>query len=81
MNKTISASLRQIENIKLIEQEVGLDQLAPRLKDVAVLRLQHPDINLTELGELIPGGKVSKSGVNHRLRKLDEIAEKIRAKG
>ncbi len=81
LNKTISASLRQIENIKLIQRELGLDQLVPRLRDIAELRLQHPDINLTELGELIPGGKVSKSGVNHRLRKLDEIAEKIRAKG
>ncbi|GIQ61868.1 hypothetical protein PACILC2_04360 [Paenibacillus cisolokensis] len=42
-----------------------------------MVRLQHPDINLKEVGELLKG-KVSKSGVNHRLRKIDEMAEKIR---
>lgn len=77
LNKTIGAAMRQIENIKLIEQEIGLHNLPDKLREVAEVRLAHPDINLKELGELLKG-KVSKSGVNHRLRKIDEMAEKIR---
>ncbi len=77
LNKTIGASVRQIENIRLIDKEIGLANLPERLREVAVIRLQHPDMNLTEVGEMIKS-KVSKSGVNHRLRKIDELAEKIR---
>lgn len=77
LNKTIGAAVRQIENIKLLQREVGLESLPEKLKEVAEIRLQHPDMNLTEVGEML-SGKVSKSGVNHRLRKIDELAEKIR---
>lgn len=77
LNKTVSASMKQIESIRLIESTIGLDQLPKKLREVAELRLQHPDMNLTELGEMIPGGVVSKSGVNHRLRKINEIAQKL----
>ncbi|HEY8341641.1 MAG TPA: DNA-binding protein WhiA [Calditerricola sp.] len=77
LNKTVNAAMRQIENIRYIEKTIGLDQLPPKLREVAELRLQHPDVNLKELGELLPG-KVSKSGINHRLRKINEIAEKLR---
>ena len=77
LNKTIGAAVRQIDNIRLIEREIGLDTLPDKLQEVARIRLQHPDINLKEVGDLLKG-KVSKSGVNHRLRKLDELAEKIR---
>ncbi|WP_138756345.1 DNA-binding protein WhiA [Paenibacillus sinopodophylli] len=77
LNKTIGAAVRQIENIKLLQREVGLESLPDKLKEVAEIRLLHPDMNLTEVGEML-GGKVSKSGVNHRLRKIDELAEKIR---
>lgn len=77
LNKTIGAAVRQIENIKLLEQEVGLDNLPEKLREVAVVRLQYPDLNLKEVGEMLKGG-VSKSGVNHRLRKIDEMAEKFR---
>ncbi|MFS0724699.1 DNA-binding protein WhiA [Paenibacillus sp. 1P07SE] len=77
LNKTIGAAVRQIDNIRLIEREMGLDTLPEKLQEVARIRLQHPDINLKEVGDLLKG-KVSKSGVNHRLRKLDELAEKIR---
>lgn len=80
LNKTVSASMKQIENIRLIEKEIGLDQLPAKLREVAELRLQHPDMNLSELGELIPSGAVSKSGVNHRLRKINEIAQKLSKK-
>jgi cell division protein WhiA len=77
LNKTIGAAVRQIDNIKLLQKEIGLDQLPEKLREVAEIRLAHPDMNLTEVGELLKG-KVSKSGVNHRLRKIDELAEKIR---
>lgn len=78
LNKTISAAVRQIDNIKLLEKEIGLDNLPDKLREVAEVRLAHPDMNLKEVGELLKG-KVSKSGVNHRLRKIDELAEKIRS--
>lgn len=77
LNKTIGAAMRQIENIKLLEKEIGLDQLPEKLREVALVRLKHPDLNLKEVGELLKGN-VSKSGVNHRLRKLDELASKVR---
>lgn len=77
LNKTIGAAVRQIDNIKLLQKEVGLENLPDKLREVAEVRLQHPDSNLTEVGEMLKG-KVSKSGVNHRLRKIDELAEKIR---
>ncbi|UFJ39972.1 DNA-binding protein WhiA [Brevibacillus humidisoli] len=78
INKTVNAATRQMENIQLIEREIGLENLPPRLREVAELRLLHPDINLKELGELLPSGVVSKSGINHRLRKINEIADKLR---
>lgn len=77
LNKTIQAAVRQIENIRLLEREIGLQNLPPKLREVAEIRLKYPEVNLKELGEMLPGN-VSKSGVNHRLRKLDEIAEKIK---
>ena len=80
LNKTIGAAVRQIDNIKLLQKEVGLENLPDKLREVAEIRLRYPDINLKEVGEML-GGQVSKSGVNHRLRKLDEWAEKIRKGG
>lgn len=77
LNKTIGAAVRQIDNIKLLQKEVGLENLPDKLREVAEIRLAHPDMNLKEVGELLKG-TVSKSGVNHRLRKIDELAEKIR---
>jgi DNA-binding protein WhiA len=80
INKTVNAAARQMENIRLIQREIGLENLPKRLREVAELRLMHPDINLKELGEMIPSGPVSKSGINHRLRKINEIADKLREK-
>lgn len=77
LNKTIGAAVRQIDNIKFIQRRIGLEQLPDKLREVAEVRLANPDINLKEVGEMLKGG-VSKSGVNHRLRKLDEMAEKMR---
>lgn len=77
LNKTIGASMRQIENIRLLQREVGLESLPDKLREVAEIRLQYPDVNLNEIGDMLKGN-VSKSGVNHRLRKIDELAEKLR---
>jgi DNA-binding protein WhiA len=79
LNKTIGAALRQVENIRYIQETVGLDVLPEKLREIAELRVEHQDVTLKELGELVSGGKISKSGINHRLRKIDEIAEKLRA--
>ncbi|WP_047984104.1 DNA-binding protein WhiA [Ornithinibacillus californiensis] len=78
LNKTIGAAFRQIENIKLIERTVGLEALPEKLREIAILRVQHEDVSLKELGELVATGKISKSGINHRLKKIDEFAEKIK---
>ncbi|KIL38857.1 sporulation regulator WhiA [Gordoniibacillus kamchatkensis] len=80
LNKTIGAAVRQIDNIRLLQKEIGLENLPEKLREVAEIRLQYPDMNLKEVGDML-GGKVSKSGVNHRLRKIDELAEKIRNQG
>lgn len=77
LNKTIGAAMQQIENIKLIDQEMGLENLSDKLREVAEIRLKHPDLNLKEVSEML-NGKVSKSGVNHRLRKIAQIAAEIR---
>ncbi|MFD2045031.1 DNA-binding protein WhiA [Ornithinibacillus salinisoli] len=78
LNKTIGAAFRQIENIQFIDRTVGLDALPEKLQEIALLRVQHEDVSLKELGELVSSGKISKSGVNHRLKKIDEFAEKIK---
>jgi DNA-binding protein WhiA len=78
LNKTIQAAMRQIENIRFIDRVIGLNQLPERLREVAETRLKYPEVNLAELGELLPSGKVSKSAINHRLRKLEEMANKLR---
>lgn len=77
LNKTISAASKQIANIELIKSTHGLNSLPDKLKEIAELRIQHPDVSLKELGQLLPNGGVSKSGVNHRLRKLNKIAAEI----
>jgi DNA-binding protein WhiA len=77
LNKTIGAAVRQLDNIRLIQREIGLENLPEKLRVVAEIRLQHPDVNLQEVGDLL-NGAVSKSGVNHRLRKIDELANKLR---
>ncbi|RBW71208.1 DNA-binding protein WhiA [Bacillus taeanensis] len=78
LNKTVGAAMRQVENIKLIQREVGLEILPDKLREIAELRVKHQDVTLKELGEMVESGQISKSGINHRLRKIDEIANKIR---
>ena len=57
---------------------MGLEQIPESLREIALLRIKYPDASLKELGELIHP-KLGKSGVNHRLRKIEEIAEQIRS--
>ncbi|MTI85814.1 MAG: DNA-binding protein WhiA [Firmicutes bacterium] len=77
LDKTVAAAVRQVEDIKLIIRCKGLDKLPTSLRQTAEARLQFPDANLRELGEvMVP--PVGKSGVNHRLRKLSEIAGRLR---
>ena len=78
LNKTVGAALRQVENIRYIDNAVGLDQLPEKLREIARLRVEYKDVTLKELGEMVSTGVVSKSGVNHRLRKIDEIADALR---
>ena len=78
MDKVANASNRQIENIRLIDSMVGLDSLPEKLREIAETSLAHQEVSLKELGVLVPGGPISKSGVNHRLRKLNAYAEELR---
>lgn len=77
LSKTVNAAVRQVESIKLIEREIGLARLPKNLREIAELRLKFPDESLKELGEMLEP-KVGKSGVNHRLRKIEKIAEELR---
>ena len=78
LNKTIGAAIRQVENIKYIDETVGISVLPEKLREIAELRVAHQDVTLKELGEMVSSGQISKSGINHRLRKIDEVAEKLR---
>ncbi|MFK3960521.1 DNA-binding protein WhiA [Guptibacillus hwajinpoensis] len=78
LNKTVGAAFRQVENIRYIQKEVGLEILPDKLREIAELRVKHQDVTLKELGEMVTGGAISKSGINHRLRKIDQIADKLR---
>lgn len=77
LSKTINASIRQINNIKYIDENMGINKLPPNLAEIARLRLMHEEETLKELGQLL-SPSVGKSGVNHRLRKLEEIAERLK---
>ena len=77
INKTVSAAVKQIEDIRLIKEKTGLHNLNEGLAEIAELRLQYPEATLKELGMML-SPQVGKSGVNHRLRKLSEIADELR---
>ncbi len=79
ITKTVNAASRQIEDITYIRDHYGFQNLPDNLREMAEVRLNNPDATLKDLGEmLVPS--VGKSGVNHRLRKLSELAEHIREK-
>ncbi len=78
LSKTVNAAVRQVESIKLIQSKIGLKRLPQNLREIAELRLEYPDESLKELGEMLTP-PVGKSGVNHRLRKIEKIAEELRS--
>ncbi len=77
ISKTIHAASRQMEDIIYLRDHYGLNRLPEHLKEMAQVRLEHEDASLKELGEYLDP-PVGKSGVNHRLRKLTEMAEELR---
>lgn len=79
ITKTVGAAVKQVEDITYISEHAGLDSLPDNLKEMALLRLEYPDAPLKELGTYL-NPPVGKSGVNHRLRKIGEIADRLREK-
>lgn len=77
IGKTVNAAIKQIADIELIRDMMGFDHLPDNLREMAQLRLEYPEAALKELGGYLEP-PVGKSGVNHRLRKLGEIADKLR---
>jgi len=77
ITKTVNAAARQVEDIEILRIHYGLQNLPESLRQMAEVRLENPDAPLKELGEYFDP-PIGKSGVNHRLRKLSELAEKIR---
>ena len=79
ITKTVNAATRQVEDIRLIREKMGLEGLPEPLRQMAYVRLENPQAAVRELGKLLdpPGGK---SGVNHRLRKLGELAKELKVK-
>jgi DNA-binding protein WhiA len=74
--KSTDAAMAQLEGIRLVAESKGLDALPPALKELAYLRLEHPDVSLRELGELADP-PLSKSAVYHRIRRLEELAAEV----
>ena len=77
INKTVSAAVKQMDDIRYIQAVIGLDGLPDNLRELALGRLERPDATLKELGEAL-NPPVGKSGVNHRLRKLGILADDLR---
>ena len=81
IEKSMLTSTKQIEDINLIISKLGLDALDTKLAEVIDYRLKYPETSLQELSEIMTietGKEISKSGLNHRFRKLKEIANRIR---
>ena len=77
IKKTVSAAVRQVNDIEYIRDLRGFGFLSDPLREMAEVRLAHPDAALKELGDFLDP-PVGKSGVNHRLRKLSQIADDLR---
>ena len=77
LSKTVNAAVRQVENIKLIQNKIGISSLPENLQEIALLRVENEDMSLKELGEML-NPPISKSGVNHRLKKIEQIANDLK---
>lgn len=81
VDKIIDASSKQIEDINIIVNKLGLDLVDSKVKDVIVYRLKYPEVSLGELSDIMSyetGKSITKSGLNHRFRKIHEIANRLR---
>lgn len=78
LNKTINASLKQVEDILYIKKTIGLENLPEPLREVAMLRVKNADSSLKEIGDMLEP-PVGKSGINHRLNKIKKIASELRS--
>ncbi|WP_066128652.1 DNA-binding protein WhiA [Gemelliphila asaccharolytica] len=78
MNKTVNASTKQVEEINIIQKSIGLENLSEKLRIVAELRLKYQELPLKDLAEKMGDDKISKSGLNHRFRKISQIANEIK---
>ena len=78
ITKTVNAATKQTEDIIYIQKHYGFNNLQDNLRQMAEVRLQYPEATLQELGQFL-NPPVGKSGVNHRLRKLSELADRIRS--
>ncbi|MBM7616681.1 DNA-binding protein WhiA [Weissella uvarum] len=81
LDKTVNASQKQIDDIEFLDAEVGLNRLPEKLREIAQVRLDHREEPMSALGDYVPSGPISKSGVNHRLRKLTKMADELRETG
>lgn len=77
LNKTSAASVSQLQDIRLIEETVGLDSLPATLREIAEARLDNPEFSLNDLGEILDP-PIGRSGVNHRLKRIKQLADEIR---
>lgn len=80
IDKVVNAAMKQIEDIKLIDRVLGLDSLSAELREVAQLRLENTDMSLKEIGDNL-SEPISRSGVNHRFKKLSAMAQELRSGG
>lgn len=83
VEKTINSALNQVSDIELIENKIGIDALDKKLQTVCVYRKKYKEASLSELSNIISmetNTKVTKSGLNHRMRKIKEIANNLRRK-
>lgn len=78
LKKTANAAAKQVEDIQLIEEKFGLENLPEKLTVLARFRLTHPELSLKEVAAQVPDGPISKSGVNHRFQKIREIAQQLK---
>lgn len=76
INKIADASARQVKAIKKLMESDLYKTLSPELKEIATLRLENPELSLRDLGKLTSDG-ISRSGVNHRLKKLMDYTDKV----
>ena len=77
LSKTVDAAVKQVENILIIQKTIGIKKLPDNLQEIALLRLENEDISLKELGEML-NPPLGKSGVNHRFKKIEKIADRYR---